>query len=234
MTVKAPLTMIKKRRLVKQYIFGSLFVILLGLAWLFPLLGYFIPLCMIGGIGYGLFQGRKWCDWFCPRGAFADSFLKTLSPGKPIPAIMRTVPFRLAVLSFLMIMLATQIIRLWPDWSAIGHFFVILLTITTIAAVLLALPFHQRSWCTVCPIGFLSGIVGKNRKPLTMDRAACVSCLSCDRICPMNLNPSDLKESPVLPQRGDCLKCGLCVASCPKKALTFQRRSRRADPEKTG
>jgi ferredoxin-type protein NapH len=208
-------------RSILQAAMGSLFVALLGAGWFFPVIGYFIPLCMVAGVGMATVRGRQWCNWYCPRGSFADTFLALASPKRIIPSWLRSMPTRIAVLAFLMLMLTYQIVRLWPDFMAIGGFFVLLLTITTIVGILLALLIHQRSWCYICPIGTLSMWVGKNRHKLAMNRDACVNCKTCAKVCPMQLAPQAMKDSPAMANSGDCLKCGLCAAVCPKDALSF-------------
>jgi ferredoxin-type protein NapH len=210
-----------KARKIKQYILGSVFIVLLVAGWYLPLIGYFIPLCMVAGVGMATVRGRQWCNWYCPRGSFADTYLKLISPRKEIPAILRSNSFRLGVLAFLMAMLTFQIIRLWPDGFAIGGFFIVLLTITTIIGIILSMIYHQRSWCYICPIGSLSSWVGKNKHQLTINREACINCKACSKTCPMQLAPVEMKENSEMQFKGDCLKCGLCVATCPKNALSF-------------
>jgi ferredoxin-type protein NapH len=102
-------------RTTKQLVMGTGFLALLAAGWAFPLIGYFIPLCMLLGIGVALFRGRTWCNWLCPRGSFADAFLKKVSPGRKIPEALRSLPARIGIITFLMAMLAYQIVRLWPD-----------------------------------------------------------------------------------------------------------------------
>jgi ferredoxin-type protein NapH len=211
-------------RRMKQLVTGAAFMVLLAAGWVFPLIGYFIPACMILGIGIAVRKGRSWCNWLCPRGAFADAYLRVTSPARKIPSWLRGLPVRAGVMAFLMGMLGYQITRLWPDWLAIGGFFMLLLTITTAVGVLLALLVHQRSWCYICPIGTMSNWVGKNRDPLGMNRDACVECGLCEKVCPMQLSPLQLKDSKGMDHRGDCLKCGLCVASCAKGALGITSR----------
>ncbi|NLT24204.1 MAG: 4Fe-4S binding protein [Syntrophorhabdus sp.] len=219
--LKPVLEKAKRSRRWKQVLLGTLFVVLLIGGWFYSLIGYFIPLCMVAGVGLAAFRGRKWCNWMCPRGSFADTYMKVISPGRKMPGWLRGTPIRLGVLAFLMAMLTFQIVRLWPDPYAIGKFFVVLLTITTVVGVFMALFLHQRAWCSICPIGSLSSWVGKNRYPLRMDKDACVSCGLCAKTCPMQLSPQEMKESEVMAFRGDCLKCGLCAKACPKQALCF-------------
>jgi len=219
--IKENYKVVKQPRKIKQFIMGGIFIILFGAGWFFPLIGYFIPACMVAGIGMAGFKGRKWCNWFCPRGSFADTYTKIISPEKKIPQALRNLPVRIGVMSFLMFMLAVQITRLWPDFYAIGGFFMLLLTITTTIGIILAIIYHQRSWCYICPIGTMSNWVGKNRNRLIMDHELCNDCKLCEKTCPMQLTPYELKSDTGMSHKGDCLKCGLCIAACPKQALSF-------------
>jgi ferredoxin-type protein NapH len=211
------------RRKIRQYIMGTAFVAILVGAWFLPLIGYFIPLCMVAGISVAVKRGRQWCNWYCPRGSFADTYMKAVSPEKKIPGWLRSVPVRFAVLLFLMIMLGVQVAMLWPDPYAIGRFFVVLLTITTIVATIFAIVLQQRSWCYVCPIGSISNWVGRNRLQLRIDAGSCVDCKACANICPMQLSPYEMKGKEEMGFKGDCLKCALCTANCPRDALYFSQ-----------
>jgi ferredoxin-type protein NapH len=211
----------KKSRLVKQFLAGTIFIALLIGGWFYSVIGYFIPLCMVIGVGIASVKGRTLCNWMCPRGSFADSYMKIISPERKIPRAFRSLPVRIGVLAFLMLMLTVQIVRLWPDPYAIGRFFVILLTVTTTVGIILAIIIHQRSWCYICPIGTLSNWVGKNKNQLIMNKDACIECKLCGKTCPMQLTPYELKKEDEMSFRGDCLKCKLCVTACPKDALHF-------------
>lgn len=207
----------------RQMALGALFPVIVAAGWLYPLVGFFIPLCMALGLGLAAFRGRTWCDWLCPRGSFEDAWLARISRNTRIPELFRRVPVRLAVLAFLMAMLTWQLLVRWPDPYAIGAFFVLLLTVTTGVAVVLGVIYHQRTWCYLCPIGTLAHWLGKNRRPLTVAAAQCSACALCSRRCPMQLAPEALKAAPRMPSGGDCLKCGLCVAACPRQALSFEK-----------
>jgi ferredoxin-type protein NapH len=203
----------------RQLVMGTSFIALLAAGWVLPLIGYFIPLCMLLGIGVALFRGRTWCNWLCPRGSFADTLLKKVSPGRRIPEAFRSLPLRIGMITFLMAMLAYQVFRLWPDAYAIGGLFVLLLSITTAVGLLLGLILHQRTWCYICPIGTMSSWVGANRRPLAITRESCTSCKLCEKVCPMQLAPHELKDVDRMSHRGDCLKCGLCIEACPQHAV---------------
>lgn len=213
---------LKKRRMAKQIIMGMFFIFILIGGWRWPLLGYFIPVCMLLGIGIGLFRGRKWCDWFCPRGSFADTLFKAVSPKREIPKIFKRLPLRIGFLSFLMAMMIIQIILRWPDPYKIGMFFVIMLTATTVLGIILALIFQQRTWCYICPIGSMANWVGRGKHLLRIDSKLCTECKACYKVCPIQVGAYRYKKDGIeVVKDGDCLKCRLCVAGCPKKALSF-------------
>jgi polyferredoxin len=211
-----------KIRSIKQLTMGLSFIGLLITGWIYPLIGYFIPVCMVLGIGTAALQGRSWCNWLCPRGSFEDSLLQRISLQRRIPDIFRKNPMRIGVMAILMTVLTVQIIRLWPDPWAIGGFFVIMLSVTTGLGLILGIIFQQRNWCYICPIGTMSNWVGKNRKPLVLEEAKCLECNLCARKCPMQLSPVSLKEPAGMANRGDCLKCSICVDNCPTAALSWE------------
>jgi ferredoxin-type protein NapH len=219
---KARAARLLKGRRLKQTFLGSAFLILLAVGWRYPLIGYFIPACMILGIGLAAFRGRSWCDWLCPRGSFEDALVARISRQRRIPAVFRRTPMRVGVMTLLMGLLTFQIIRLWPDPFAIGGAFILLLTITTALGVVLGVLLQQRTWCYICPIGTMSNWVGRNRRPLTLAAERCLECSLCAKHCPMQLSPVSLKEQDAMPHQGDCLKCRLCVTSCPTAALAFE------------
>ncbi|MFB3896556.1 MAG: 4Fe-4S binding protein [bacterium] len=216
-----PYKKILSSRSKKQYLMAILFIGLLIAAWQYPVLGYFIPACMVLGIGFALFKGRKWCDWYCPRGSFYDAIIKEISPKKKIPMLVKTTAFRIFVLTFLMTVMVIQIIIRWPDPMAIGMFFVLLLTITTFIGIILSLIFHQRTWCSFCPIGSISSWVGKSKGKNQLDSGLCTSCTLCHKVCPVQIEPYKYKSNGTqVVNDGDCLKCDLCISACPKKAIT--------------
>ena len=212
----------EKKRRVKQMFLAAVFVLVLMGGWFYPLLGFFIPACMALGLSIAFSRGRKWCDWYCPRGSFWDYVLKPFSPKKEIPLIFKNMVFRISVLTLLMAAMTFQIIKRWPNPYKIGSFFVLLLTVTTGLGIILALFLHQRLWCYLCPIGSISNLAGRNKKPLYIDSETCVECKMCAKVCPMQIKPYAFKKQG-REKVGDfdCLKCASCVAACPKKSLSL-------------
>lgn len=77
-----------------------------------------------------------------------------------------------------------------------------------------------RFFCKVmCPLGAIYGILNKvSIYHMEADKARCVSCGGCRRICPMDVDP--VKN----PDSAECIRCGKCVAECEKQALSLRYR----------
>ena len=212
----------QEKRKIKQLLMAIVFILILVFGWQYPLLGYFIPLCMLLGITIGLVRGRKWCDWYCPRGSFYDVLINNISPKRKIPAFLRSTYFRIGFLVFLMLIMTYNLVRRWPNPYQVGLFFVTLITITTVLGIILAIIFHQRSWCMICPVGTVVNLIGRNKRPLKINSDLCVECKLCAKVCPVQLKPYLYKGKGMqIVREGDCLKCGLCVFACPKKTLSL-------------
>lgn len=196
-------------------------VILIG--FFVPVVGFSLLLCMGGAVGVAFWRGRAWCD-VCPRGAFLDLPMKRFGGTRPIPRLLRSTGFRVAVLAFVMGMMGYRLSMTWGDAGAMGFVFVSLLTITTAVALILALFYNPRTWCTICPMGSLATWIGSKKQPLLVNDEACVSCGACHKACPMELNPEAYRQSGQM-AHGDCLKCSSCVVACPKQALTWPKSS---------
>ena len=62
---------------------------------------------------------------------------------------------------------------------------------------------------------YASGVVAE------VNRELCIACLACVRSCPYNVPVIDQEEISVIDPHG-CQGCGICVAECPAKAITFK------------
>ncbi|MDD4899549.1 MAG: 4Fe-4S binding protein [Candidatus Omnitrophica bacterium] len=210
----------QEKRRFRQIVMSIIFILVLAGGWIWPLLGYFVPFCMLIGMAIGIFRGRKWCDWLCPRGSFFDLAIKPLSPQTEIPKIFRSNKFKIFVLVLLMLILTSNIISRWPDPYLVGKFFVIMLSVTTALGIILGLIFHQRIWCFICPVGSLSGWLGGWRKLLKAIPELCNECQLCAKACPMQNNPAEQKKRLQDDAKEvACIKCDLCVKICPNQAL---------------
>ena len=70
---------------------------------------------------------------------------------------------------------------------------------------------RQRFCTTVCPYGYLQGMLGDGNTLLVHYRDenhACIECKKCVRVCPMGI---DIRKSPF---QIECVHCGECIDAC--------------------
>lgn len=210
------------RQGIKSVVWLMLPIALIG-GWLYPPLGLGVLICMFASIGISFTKGRAWCD-YCPRGTFFDTVMARFSRGRSVPRFLRSTPFRILVLVFLMTMMTVQLVHVWGDIGAMGRVFWLLLAVTTAIGIILAIPIHPRTWCSFCPMGSAASWIGRRKQPLQVDATKCTGCGACSLVCPMELNPGACREESVM-VHGDCLKCRRCIVQCPRSALSFDASS---------
>lgn len=98
----------------------------------------------------------------------------------------------------------------WAEFS-IGFILLILFMVLSML--------YERAFCKyACPLGAINAIL--SRVPLfriRRDAPTCISCLKCDRVCPMNINVSKADKI----DSSECISCFECVTSCPTKKNTL-------------
>jgi polyferredoxin len=211
----------ERRRRLQSMTWIGLPVVLIG-GWFYPVFGFFLLICMGGAALIALMRGRAWCDWMCPRGSAYDLFLKKASRGRDVPELLKSMRFRAALFSVLIAVLGSQVAMAWGSLHEVGLAMVRLLTVTTSAGILLGVFYNERAWCTICPMGTLGNLIGREKAPITIDEDKCTSCKLCAKQCPMRLAPHSYKDAGVLGD-ADCIKCETCVAACPKNALEMKK-----------
>lgn len=203
------------------YLFWIL-LIFLAVGAVYPVIGVTALICMIAPVLMSPYKGRYWCGNFCPRGSFYDTVIGKISPNKSIPVFFRSTGFRLFMIIFIMAVFAVQMYAAWGNLSAVGEVFVRIILLTTIVGIALGRIYHQRAWCSFCPMGTLASWISAKAKPLPLKvKNSCVNCNLCMNACPMQLSPYHAKGSIEGFTHGDCLKCGRCEAKCPKQAINF-------------
>ncbi|WP_084413270.1 4Fe-4S binding protein [Desulfovirgula thermocuniculi] len=212
---------VQRKRRVRQYLTWPVLLLVAVLGWFYPWLGFLLLGCMAGAVGVALFRGRAWCDWMCPRGAFYDLFVAPVSLKRGIPGVLRATPVRAFMLALIFAVIGVQWYLAWGDAAAMGLALVRVLAVTTVAGIILGLFLHPRAWCHICPMGTLSCWLSGGKEPLFIGQE-CTACRACTRVCPMQLKPYAYKEEGTMGDN-DCLKCGTCVAACPRRALRFER-----------
>lgn len=179
------------------------------------------------------------CGWICPLGFLQDLISKlshTLQ--KRFPLLRRnfnilkkrTAPLAvldryLRYIKYIVLAWAVggsayfgyMVFRDYDPWSALINLAEFSFTpgVVVLGLTLLASLFIERPWCRyACPLGALSGIVGKfSPTYLQREEATCTNCKICTKACPMGLNVHTAKT--IL--SADCIACLECVGACPSK-----------------
>ncbi|MGM0471707.1 MAG: 4Fe-4S binding protein [Bacillota bacterium] len=202
-----------------------LLVLFLIVGWQYPLLGSIALICMVAPVVMSAWKGgRVWCGNFCPRGSFNDNLLSKIGRSVEIPQFFKSIYFRIGFFIFLIYNFVIGVINAGGDLVQIGAVFYRIVLLTTILTVVLGIIFHERTWCTFCPMGSLSALVVKMKRSLAadskrivVDKEQCTGCNLCAQECPMGLEPYNFTGNN--DEDLDCLHCEKCVDSCPVDAL---------------
>jgi ferredoxin-type protein NapH len=147
----------------QSYMFW-VFLAFLAVGVFYPAVGVIALTCMLAPVIVAFWRGRWWCGNVCPRGSFYDQLLRRISPQKKTPAFFRHPWFRAFMVAFIFVMFSVQMHAAWGNISAMGMVFLVLIGVTTLAAILLGLFFNSRTWCNFCPMGTLAMLVTRFRR----------------------------------------------------------------------
>ncbi|MCM8820205.1 MAG: 4Fe-4S binding protein [Candidatus Omnitrophica bacterium] len=120
-----------------------------------PVLGYLVFFMMIFFLVLSYFKGRFWCSFLCPRGAFLDLVLSKISLKRKIPKFFYNQKIRMVIFFIFIGFFIFQFIISPKNLYATGFIFVRMCIVTTLLAIILGVPIHQRVWCIICPMGNL-------------------------------------------------------------------------------
>jgi len=194
-------------------------VLTIALGWWYPLIGFTVPVVMLTGMIYSMFDGRYVCGNLCPRGSFFDRPMKPISRMDAIPAIFRNMTIRWILFALLM---GFTVYRITLDPGNIYHWgrvFWMMCAVTSALGIVLALTINPRSWCAFCPIGTFGNAVGGGSNQLVLQSEICRECKICEKACPFGLEIVKHKPEGVINDR-DCIRCMECAAICPCNAIS--------------
>lgn len=212
--------------------------------------GFVVTLAVIYGATFisNAIVGRFFCGWGCPVG-FVSRFAEDVARNKPTrKKIVHHVLGAAFVATFIVAVMAWWVdLRVMWEGSTTAR----LVTVGTFGVLWLGGLGHAFVWrfgfcMNLCPIGLYYRYV-TSVAPVGIvfheDPDPCTGCRSCERVCPVNLNPKVLGK-PVesldfndddgpIPRYGDaeCLRCGDCIEAC---RLTFKKRPDAVPPLRFG
>ena len=204
-------------------------------------------------LAFGIVLGRAVCGFLCPFGFIQELLHKIPTPKFHLPKWITYIKYGLLAV-FVIIVPAVgvneigtripsfckficpagtlegglPIISTHPELRAvIGSIFTLkacILVIVLVGSVLVS-----RFFCkSMCPLGAIYGLLNRvSLYRMKVDTAKCVSCGSCSRGCPMDVNPA------ANPNSAECIRCGKCVTACPAEALKIGFRIKAQERKET-
>lgn len=221
---------IKYARRIVQFLVGCYMLVYLGIIsnenmqiegfWYYLFTGVFEAATIhyaIAKIFGPLLFGRGWCGYVCWTAMILD-LLPYKTPAEPrkkfgfIRYIMFVVSFVFVASLFILRAGNMEKIMFWS--FLIGN--IVYYAVGVILAYVLK---DNRAFCKyICPITvFLKPMSYYSAMRITCDKANCVSCGKCKKVCPMDVDMTDNSRSRV--NGTECILCMECVEVCPKKAL---------------
>ena len=183
----------------------------------FAIIFFALMFLMFLVIAMSVFYGRVYCGYLCPQMIFSEASV-ALESRLQRWAVKRGHPKAVGRAAFYAVVGAASV--------ALGLVFVAYFVDPRDAfsgaaaaswAVVAALTFldftlvRQRFCTTVCPYGYLQGLIGDDKTLLVhyRDEASdCIDCKKCVRVCPMDI---DIRKSPF---QIECIHCAECVDAC--------------------
>ena len=206
---------------------------------------YRVSLYVFGFLGaIGALFGRLVCGWMCPFGLFQDLLhkipitkkIKNL-PGHKFLKYLRYVI--LVIFPLLLVSIVKDLTGTSDPWfcewicpsgmllggiplvtlnaglreAAAGRFIWKLAVLIVISLMSIKV---YRPFCKyLCPLGAIYGFFNPiSSYRLVIDKEKCVSCGMCQKACGMDIKTFENPNSM------DCIRCGSCIASCPKGAIS--------------
>lgn len=205
--------------------------------------GFEVPFAIIGFLFiFGSLFGRFVCGWLCPFGLLQDLLHKipVFKKKKQLPYHNVLKYLKYAVL-FGLVIAGSAILfggfvkvpafckYLCPSGTLMGALPLLsaneqlrtqagglffwklgILVFIIVLSVKIYRPFCQY----LCPLGAVYGWFNRfSLVQIRWEKDNCISCMACQRACPVNLSPENISVSP------ECIKCGQCVKVCPKECL---------------
>lgn len=181
-----------------------------------------------------MLYGRIYCGYFCPQMIFSEASLAVEERLKKfvnkrfikLPAKRRQLMSRVmfyAVLAAASVFLAFVFISYFVEpRDLLGRLFMLdfqtaggIAGATTTLIVFLDFAFVRQTFCkTVCPYGYLQGMLGDKETLIVQYRdgqgadKVCIECKKCVRVCHMGI---DIRNSPF---QIECIHCGECIDAC--------------------
>lgn len=196
----------------------------------FSIIFFSLMFCMFIVAAMAMLYGRVYCGYLCPQMIFSEASLALESKlTRTVNKYVRWSASRRKLLSRFLFYAMVAVAAIALAFAFISYFveprdlFHRLLTfdirtaggiagaVTTLFTLLDFLFVRQRFCTTVCPYGYLQGMLGDGDTLIVHYRdenRECIECKKCVRVCHMGI---DIRTSPY---QIECIHCGECIDAC--------------------
>jgi cytochrome c oxidase accessory protein FixG len=197
----------------------------------FSILFFTLLFLMFVIVAVALIYGRIYCGYLCPQTIFSEAaqwwegrvarFVKMRWAGSAASVLkVRERIISLAGVFVASVFLAFVFISYFVEPGDLFQRLISLDVQTTggVAGLIVTLftfldfAFVRQTFCTtVCPYGYLQGMLVDKNSLLVHYRdeeKSCIECKKCVRVCPMEI---DIRDSP---KQMECVHCGECIDAC--------------------
>jgi polyferredoxin len=194
-------------------------------------------LLFAGLFASSLFLGRTWCGWLCPGGATQELCLlvnnKSFNGKKRnLIKFLIWIPWLAVAVSLFVeaggIKSVDPLYQTWNGISVQNLPSAVMFMAIAGAIVAFALVAGKRAAChSVCwmapfmVIGVkIKSVIGYPSLHLEVDKNRCLKCRMCTSKCPMSLDVAEMVQNENMTNT-ECILCGSCVDSCPRKVIKY-------------
>lgn len=167
MDLRLPQENTKKKKKAKSLMEWSWIFILLffGLSFTDIRFAYLGFLCMIAPIAFAVSgKGRIHCSHYCPRGSLFGRFLSYLSMKNSLPSFMATKWFKYTLLVAMFTSFGFCFYQLGLGIENVASAVFNMMLRSSLIGIIIGIVFMPRSWCKICPMGLVAGLIRDNRK----------------------------------------------------------------------
>lgn len=185
-----------------------------------------------------IFLGRLFCGYLCPAGELQEcaELINNKDPKQGWKNNIKYIIWTLWVLSIVACFIFKhQVIKVdfffMTDhgisianiYGYIIYYGVVLLIF--VPSVIFGKRIFCHYFCWMAPFMVLGRKLGNllhvQALRLEGDKKSCINCHICDKNCQMSLKVSEMVQRENM-EHSECILCGACVDSCPKKAITYK------------
>ena len=188
-------------------------------------------------LGFTLLLGRAICGFLCPMGLIQDIMdkirqktkIEGLSMNEKMYGALTPIKWCMVLIFVGLCFMGGNFCNFCPA-VAVSPILAGISTSLYVSGFLMVFVlmggfFKRRLFCTICPLGYLMGLLHKiSLFRIRKDCQACTECGACYEACPMGIKMIYTERGKADVTDANCIMCGECIRCCPENnalSMTF-------------